>query len=172
MIQEETVQVEEVGERPGNAVQLVDDHNIELAAFQIAKQRLQARPVGILAGVAGILAPLRQLPFGMDGPYVAADVVALALQGVVLGPRLLLFRRAADVANGSGLVARSRGTAVTLTLSILKLLSSRQYGFLTLLQHFGQECAPQRQFRNSHHLPILQRPAKHPEFPYPLCQDE
>ena len=73
-------QLGEIGQRPGQAVDLVDDDDVDLAGPHVCKKPLQGRAVGIAAGKAAIvvLGP-QQRPAGMG---LAADI---GLRGVILG---------------------------------------------------------------------------------------
>ena len=73
-------QLGEVGQRAGQAVDLVDDDDVDLAGPDILQQSLQGRAVGVAAGEAAIVI------FGSDqrpaGMGLASDI---GLGGIVLG---------------------------------------------------------------------------------------
>ena len=80
MLVEQLHQLGEVGERPGEAVDLVDHDDIDLAGPHVCQEPLQGRPVGIAAGEATIVVfRADQRPAGMD---LTADI---GLRGIVLG---------------------------------------------------------------------------------------
>ena len=95
----------EVGERAGQPVDLVDDHDVDLAGRDVGEQPLQRRPLHVAAGEAAVVVALRRgLPALV---LLAADVglagLPLGVEGVELLLEPLLGRlagvdRAADAA--------------------------------------------------------------------------
>ena len=80
MLVEQFDQLGEVGQRAGQAVDLVDDDDIDLPAPNILQQSLQGRAVGIAAGEAAIvILGSNQRPAGMG---LASDI---GLRGIILG---------------------------------------------------------------------------------------
>ena len=70
----------EVGQRAGQAVDLVDDDDVDLAGPHIVQQPLQGWPVGVAAREAAIVVfASQQRPAGMG---LAADI---GLRGIILG---------------------------------------------------------------------------------------
>jgi hypothetical protein len=79
MLVEQFHQLGEVGERPGQAVDLVDHDDVDLAGADVCQEPLQGRPVGIAAREATILVfRADQRPAGMG---LAADI---STRGIVL----------------------------------------------------------------------------------------
>ena len=70
----------EIGERAGQPVDLVDDHDIDLAGADIGKQQLQARPLHIAAGTPAIVVGL-----GQTHPALVALALDERLAGLALG---------------------------------------------------------------------------------------
>ena len=80
MLIEQLDQLGKIGERAGQAIDLVDDDDVDLAGADIVQQPLQGRAVGIAAGEAAIVI------FGPDqrpaGMGLASDI---GLRGIILG---------------------------------------------------------------------------------------
>ena len=76
----EQFELGEVGERAGQAVDLVNDNDINLSSFDVGQEPLQGRVVGRASGIAPVIvAGPDQGPAGMG---LAADI---GLRGIMLG---------------------------------------------------------------------------------------
>ena len=83
---EQLDQLGKVRQRPGQAVDLIDDDDVDLPGADILQQPLQVRPVGRAAGVAAVvIAGADQGPAGMG---LALDIgrrsIVLGIQRVEL----------------------------------------------------------------------------------------
>src|SRR5215467_16377632 len=80
MAVEQLDELGEVGQRAGQAVDLVDDNDLDLAGFHVGQEPLQGRALGRTAGIAAVIvAGVDQGPAGMG---LTADI---GLRGVMLG---------------------------------------------------------------------------------------
>ena len=80
MLVEQFDQLGEVCQRAGQAVDLVDDDDVDLPATNILKQSLQGRAIGIATGEAAIvILGSNQRPAGVR---LASDI---GLRGIILG---------------------------------------------------------------------------------------
>ena len=80
MAVEQLDQLGEVRQRAGQAVDLVDDDDVDLAGSDVVQEPLQGRAVGLAAGVAAVIVSgSDQGPAGMG---LAADI---GLRGIILG---------------------------------------------------------------------------------------
>ena len=76
----------EVGERAGQAVDLVDDHDIDPFGRDVGEQTLQRRPLHIAAGIAGVVVELGQrLPaFMLLAAHIRLAGLPLGVEGIEL----------------------------------------------------------------------------------------
>ena len=73
-------QLGKIGERTGQAIDLVDDDDVDLAGADIVQQTLEGRAVGIATGEAAIVI------FGPDqGPAGMGLTADIGLRGIILG---------------------------------------------------------------------------------------
>ena len=80
MLVEQLDQLGKVGERTGQAIDLVDDDDVDLAGADIVQQTLEGRAVGIAAGEAAIVI------FGPDqGPAGMGLAPDIGLRRIILG---------------------------------------------------------------------------------------
>ena len=80
LLVEQFDQLGEVGQRSGQAVDLVDHDDIDLAGSDVCQEPLQGRPVGVTAREATVLVHRAdQRPAGMG---LAADI---GLRSIILG---------------------------------------------------------------------------------------
>lgn len=71
--------MDEVGQRPGKPVDLVDDHDIDLAAVDIGEQLLQRRTLQVAARAAAIIIALRQTALALMALAGDEGLAGLAL---------------------------------------------------------------------------------------------
>ena len=69
-----------VGQRAGEAIDLVDDDDVDLSGLNVLQQALQRRPLGRAAGIAAIV--VARPDQGPSGMGLAPDI---GLRGIVLG---------------------------------------------------------------------------------------
>ena len=83
---EQLDQLGEVGERAGQAVDLVDDHDLDLAGADVHQEALQRRSVQCTAGIAAVVVMGRQQPpaFVLLALDVGRAGLALGVEGVEL----------------------------------------------------------------------------------------
>ena len=81
---EELDHADEVGERPGQPVDLVDDHDIDLAGGDVGEQPPQRRPLDRAAGEAAVVVVGVERPPAFAGlaPDVGSTGGALRVQAV------------------------------------------------------------------------------------------
>ena len=91
---EQLDQLGEVGKRPGQAIDLVDHHDVDLAGLDVGQQPLQRRPLHGAAGEAAVVvAALTQSPalvslafdVGLAGFALGVERVELLLQALLGG---------------------------------------------------------------------------------------
>jgi hypothetical protein len=94
MLIEQFHQLGKVGEGPGQAVDLVDDDDVDLAVANIVQQRLQRGPVQGGAGQAAIVIPGPDQPPALMG--LALDIglagLALGVERIELEVEIMLGR--------------------------------------------------------------------------------
>ena len=69
----------EVGERPGQPVDLVDDHDVDQALADIGQQPLQRRPLHVAAGEAAVVVGGLDQPPALAGLALDERLAGLAL---------------------------------------------------------------------------------------------